>query len=138
MANQRLSLLLVEDDEVDVLSIQRALEQRGLSCPLFVVTDGEEALARLRSGDIPHERLLVLLDLYLPRRSGLEVLQELRKDPTLNLLPVVLMTTSQDEQSKLDAYELNVAGFLRKPISPAELEHQITALCDFWATTEMP
>lgn len=138
MPDERLSLLLVEDDEVDVLNIQRALQQRGLTYPLFIVSDGAQALDGLRRGAIPRDRLLILLDLYLPRKSGLETLHELREDPVLNLLPVVLMTTSQDEQTKLDAYQLNVAGFLRKPVDAVELEQQLKALCDFWATAEMP
>jgi CheY-like chemotaxis protein len=137
-ADERLSLLLVEDDEVDILNIQRALQQRGLRYPLFVVTNGEQALTALRERRVPLRRLLILLDLFLPKKNGLETLQEIRRDPELGILPVVLMTTSQDEQAKLAAYDLNVAGFLRKPIDGEQLETQLAALCDWWAMTEMP
>jgi len=134
----RLRLLLVEDDEVDVISIKRALQQLELDCPLHVVSDGQQALAALREGQVPRERLLILLDLYMPRMNGLETLQAIRQDPELNMLPVVLMTTSQDEQVKLNAYNLNVAGYLRKPVEPAELEQQLAALCSYWSAIEMP
>jgi CheY-like chemotaxis protein len=134
----RLRLLLVEDDEVDVLSVKRALKQRDLDPPLHVARDGQEALQMLREGKVSRDRLLVLLDLYMPRMSGIEFLQALRQDPELSRLPVVLLTTSQDEQVKLDAYQLNVAGFLRKPLDPTELAQQLAALCRFFSAVEMP
>ncbi len=135
---ERLRILLADDDEVDVLSIQRALKQRQLSYPLYVVKDGQAALDALRSGRIPRDRLLILLDLYMPKLDGIEVLQAMRKDSDLSLLPVVLLTTSKDEQAKLDAYHLNVAGYLRKPFDPLELEQQLEALCNYWSAIEMP
>lgn len=135
--NERLRLLLVEDDEVDVINIKRALLKRGLDYPLYVAKDGLQALAALREEQIPRERLLIILDLYMPKMNGLETLKAMRQDPALSLLPVVLLTTSSDEQAKLDAYHLNVAGFLRKPVDPAELEQQLAALCNYWAAIEM-
>jgi CheY-like chemotaxis protein len=138
MTPERLRLLLAEDDEVDVTSIQRALHKRGLNYPLHVFSNGEEALAALRSGQVPLQRLLVLLDLYMPKLDGLETLRALRQDPQLSLLPVVLLTTSSDEQAKLKAYQLNVSGYLRKPVDPEELEEQLEALCNYWAANEMP
>lgn len=138
MTTDRLRLLLVEDDEVDAMSVRRALAQRGLEYPLHVVSDGEQALEALRKGEIPRRRLLLLLDLYMPKLDGLETLRALRKDPELRILPVVLLTTSADEQAKLDAYGLNIAGYLRKPVDPEELAQQLEALCNYWAATEMP
>jgi CheY-like chemotaxis protein len=135
---ERLRLLLAEDDEVDVMNIQRALEKLGLPYPLHVARDGQEALDELRSGRVPRERLLVILDLYMPRLGGLETLQAIRNDPELTSLPVVLLTTSQDEQVKLDAYHLNVAGYLRKPFDRLELGHQLEVLCNYWSAIEMP
>ena len=134
----RLRLLLAEDDQVDVTNIQRALHKRGLTYPLHVVSNGEEALLALRSGQVARERLLVLLDLYMPKLDGLETLRALRDDPQLSHLPVILLTTSSDEQAKLKAYQLNVAGYLRKPVDPGELEEQLEALCNYWAANEMP
>src|SRR4051794_38544471 len=116
MRTERLRLLLVEDDEVDILNMKRALQQRGLDYPLYVVNDGHQALVALRDAQVPRDRLLILLDLYLPKMNGLETLKEIRRDPRLGILPVVLLTTSQDEQLKLDAYALHVAGYLRKPV----------------------
>lgn len=135
---ERLRLLLAEDDEVDVMNIQRALEQLGLGYPLHIARDGQEALDELRAGRVPRDRLLVLLDLYMPRLGGLETLQAIRNDPDLTALPVVLLTTSHDEQVKLDAYHLNVAGYLRKPFDRVELAQQLEVLCNYWAAIEMP
>lgn len=138
MDSVRLRLFLVEDDEVDVLSIKRALAQAGLEHPLYIARDGSEALQMLRDGKVPCERLLMLLDLYMPKMNGLETLQALRADAKFGFLPVVLLTTSQDEQAKIDAYKLNVAGFIRKPVDGAELAKQLTALCNFFSAIEMP
>src|SRR5262245_55523618 len=102
MENVRLRLFLVDDDEVDVCSVKRALQQRELNYPLYVASDGQEALQALREGRVPRDRLLMLLDLYMPKMNGLELLHAIRNDPQLNPIPVVLMTTSQDEQAKLD------------------------------------
>ena len=135
---ERLRLLLADDDEVDVMNIQRALEQRGLHYPLHIARDGQAALDELRSGRVPRDRLLVLLDLYMPRLGGIETLQAIRNDPELTMLPVVLLTTSNDERLKLDAYHLNVAGYLRKPVDPVELEQQLEVLCNYWSAIEMP
>lgn len=138
METTRLRILLVEDDEVDMLSVKRALHQQDHAPPLYVARDGQQALQLLRDGTVPLERLLVLLDLYMPRMNGIEFLQALRQDPELGRLPVVLLTTSQDEQIKLDAYQLNVAGFLRKPIDTTQLSQQLAALCAFFSAVEMP
>ena len=138
MTAPRLRLLLAEDDEVDIASIKRALHKRGLSYPLYTFSNGEDALAALRSGQVPRDRLLILLTLYMPKLGGLETLRALRADPQLELLPVVLLTTSTDEQAKLQAYQLHVAGYLRKPLDPVELEERLEALCNYWAANEMP
>ncbi len=138
MTPERLRLLLAEDDELDVTNIRRALHKRGLHYPLHVVSNGEELLAALHGGTVPRDRLLILLDLYMPKLDGIQTLRALRKDPQLAPLPVVMLTTSSDEQATLKAYQLNVAGYLRKPVDPEALEEQLEALCNYWAANEMP
>ncbi len=133
-----LNILLVEDDEVDVMNIRRAFQKNRITNPLFVARDGVEALEQLRGGEIPRERRLVLLDLNMPRMNGIELLREIRKYPRLASTPVVVLTTSNDERDKVDAYDLNVAGYLLKPVTFASFCEAMAALNKYWTLVEMP
>src|SRR5512142_2167408 len=114
--DRTLNLVLVEDDEIDVMNVRRALERAHVTNPLFIANNGLEALELLRGPQVPRERRLVLLDLNMPKMNGIEFLRELRKDPALHHTPVVVLTTSDDERDKVQAYDLNVAGYLLKPV----------------------
>ncbi|HEX2721857.1 MAG TPA: response regulator [Gemmatimonadaceae bacterium] len=138
MADRVLNILLVEDDEVDVMNVRRAFERNNVSNPVFVAGNGIEALEMLRSGQIPNERRLVLLDLNMPKMNGIEFLHELRADPELASLPVVVLTTSNDDQDKIDAYNLNVAGYLLKPVTFSNFCERMTTLNKYWTLVEMP
>lgn len=138
MPERVLNILLVEDDEVDVMNVRRAFERNNVSNPLFVAGNGLEALDMLRSDQIPKERRLILLDLNMPKMNGIEFLQELRADPELLGTPVVVLTTSNDDQDKIDAYNLNVAGYLLKPVTFSNFCEQMTMLNKYWALVEMP
>ena len=138
MSERKMSILLVEDDQVDVMTVRRALQQIRVTNPLFTASDGEEALAKLRSGEIPLGSLLILLDLNMPRMSGIEMLQELRKDPELRHLPVVVLTTSDDERDKIEAYNLNVAGYILKPVTFSAFVETMATLDRYWTLVEMP
>lgn len=133
-----LNILLVEDDEVDVMNVQRAFAKNHILNPLFVAGNGLEALERLRSGDVPSDRRLVLLDLNLPRMNGIEFLRELRRDPDLAATPVVVLTTSNHERDRIEAYELNVAGYLLKPVTFSAFCELMAALNKYWTLVEMP
>jgi CheY-like chemotaxis protein len=133
-----LNILLVEDDQVDVMNVKRAFDRNRISNPLFVAGDGVEGLDMLRSGKIPDERRLVLLDLNMPRMNGIEFLRELRADKDLHLTPVVVLTTSDDERDKIDAYNLNVAGYLLKPVTFVNFVETMAALNKYWALVELP
>ncbi len=138
MSDRVLNILLVEDDEVDVMNVRRAFERNNVSNPLFVAGNGIEALEILRNGTVPRERRLILLDLNMPRMNGIEFLQELRSDPDLAMTPVVVLTTSNDDQDKIDAYNLNVAGYLLKPVTFSNFCERMTALNKYWTLVEMP
>lgn len=138
MADRVLNILLVEDDEVDVMNVRRAFERNNVSNPVFVAGNGIEALEMLRSGQIPNERRLILLDLNMPKMNGIEFLHELRADPELASLPVVVLTTSNDDQDKIDAYNLNVAGYLLKPVTFSNFCERMTTLNKYWTLVEMP
>jgi CheY-like chemotaxis protein len=133
-----LNILLVEDDEVDVMNVRRAFKKNNIANPLFVAGDGEDALARLRSGEIPVERRIVLLDLNMPRMNGIEFLRALRSDPQLSRTTVVVLTTSNDERDKIDAYDLNVAGYLLKPVTFGNFCEVMATLNKYWTLVEMP
>ena len=133
-----LNILLVEDDQVDVMNVTRAFERNKIANPLFVAGDGIEALALLRSGKIPRDRRLILLDLNMPRMNGIEFLRTLRADEELHLTPVVVLTTSDDERDKIHAYDLNVAGYLLKPVTFVNFVEAMAALNKYWTLVELP
>ncbi|HWK11490.1 MAG TPA: response regulator [Vicinamibacterales bacterium] len=136
--DKALNILLVEDDQVDVMNVQRAFDKNRISNPLFVASDGRDALEMLRDGRVPSDRRIVLLDLNMPRMSGIEFLRELRKDPVLHRTPVVVLTTSNDERDKVEAYDLNVAGYLLKPVTFMNFVELMAALNKYWTLVELP
>jgi CheY-like chemotaxis protein len=138
MSDRVLNILLVEDDEVDVMNVRRAFERNKVSNPLFVAGNGLEALEMLRDGTVPRERRLILLDLNMPKMNGIEFLQALRSDPELANAPVVVLTTSNDDQDKIDAYNLNVAGYLLKPVTFSNFCERMATLNKYWTLVEMP
>ena len=133
-----LNILLVEDDDVDVMNVRRAFRQVHILNPLFVASDGVDALSMLRSGAVPSERRLVLLDLNMPRMNGIELLRELRSDPSLHATPVVVLTTSDDERDRIEAYNLHVAGYLVKPVTFASFCELMVTLNTYWMLVELP
>jgi CheY-like chemotaxis protein len=133
-----LNILLVEDDEIDVMNVRRAFEQGHILNPLYVASDGIEALEMLRKGEVPKERRLVLLDINMPRMNGIEFLRELRKDPNLSATKVVVLTTSKNEQDVIEAHNLNVAGYLVKPVTFTNFCELMVALNKYWSLVEFP
>jgi CheY-like chemotaxis protein len=137
-----LSILLVEDDEVDVMNVQRALKKNNANSSLYRAANGLEALTLLRTNTEltkdPHTRLLILLDLNMPKMSGLEFLKELRSDPGLCHLSVVILTTSKQDSEIAAAYKYNVAGYIVKPITFSNFVETVDVLNRYWALSEMP
>jgi CheY-like chemotaxis protein len=123
-----IDVLMVEDDEGDVLMTREAFEYYKIRNRLHVVPDGDQALAFLRNtgsyADAPRPGL-ILLDVNLPRRSGLEILAELKQDPDLLLIPVVMLTTSRAEEDIVRSYSLHANAFISKPV---DFEHFIDAI----------
>ena len=136
--NRLLNILLVEDDEVDVMNVRRAFQKNHIANPLFVATNGVEALEVLRGGKVPRERRMVLLDLNMPQMNGIEFLRELRRDPELRPTPVVVLTTSNDDRDRIEAYDLNVAGYLLKPVTFSNFCEVMATLNKYWALVELP
>ena len=133
-----LNILLIEDDQVDVMNVKRAFDRNRIVNPLYVAGDGIEGLEMLRNGTVPRDRRIVLLDLNMPRMNGIEFLRELRADPRLLNTPVVVLTTSNDDRDKIDAYNLNVAGYLLKPVTFINFVEVMAALNKYWTLVEFP
>jgi len=136
--DKTLHILLVEDDEVDVMNVRRAFQKNHIANPLYVAGNGVEGLELLRNGTVPEGRRLVLLDLNLPKMNGIEFLRALRADPALRAISVVVLTTSADERDKIDAYNLNVAGYLLKPVTFLNFVEVMSTLNKYWTLVEMP
>jgi CheY-like chemotaxis protein len=137
-----LNILLVEDDEVDVMTVQRAFKKGNITNPLFIANNGVEALAMLRGEPgrpslIPAERRIILLDLNMPKMNGLEFLHELRADANLGHIPVIVLTTSNEERDRVQAYELNVAGYILKPVTFSIFVDLMVTLNKYWTLCEM-
>jgi CheY-like chemotaxis protein len=138
MAEKTLNILLVEDDQVDVMNVKRAFDKNRIANPLFVASNGLDALRMLRSNVVPEDRRIVLLDLNMPKKNGLEFLRDLRADPKLHPTVVIVLTTSNDERDKIDAYNLNVAGYLLKPVTFVNFVEVMAALNKYWTLVELP
>ena len=138
MQDRMLNILLVEDDQVDVMNVRRAFEKNKILNPLVVAGDGIEALAMLRQGKVPAGRRIILLDLNMPRMNGIEFLRELRADAKLGMTPVIVLTTSNAEKDRVDAYNLNVAGYLLKPVTFVNFVEVMAALNKYWTLVELP
>jgi CheY-like chemotaxis protein len=130
-------VLLVEDDEGDILMTREAFEFYKIRNPLHVVSDGERALQYVRrEGPFADAARpgLILLDINLPRLSGLEVLAELKADPELALIPVVMLTTSQAEEDILRSYRLHANAYVSKPVDFENFMAAIRQIDDFFLT----
>jgi len=133
-----LNILLVEDDQLDVMNIKRAFDRNRIANPLWIAGDGIEALRILRGGEIPEERRLILLDLNMPKMNGIEFLRELRQDEQLKATSVVVLTTSDDERDRVEAYNLNVAGYILKPVTFMSFVEAMAILNKYWTLVELP
>ena len=138
MDDHALNILLVDDDEVDVMTVQRAFTKANIANKVFVATDGIEALKMLRTDGIPAARRLILLDLNKPRMNGIEFLREVRQDAQLQAMTVVVLTTSNEDRDRVEAYQLNVAGYLLKPVTFHAFAEVMTTLNKYWTLMEMP
>lgn len=130
-------VLLVEDNPGDVRLTREALREGKVQNNLNVAQDGVEALAYLRRegayADVPRPDV-ILLDLNLPRKDGREVLKELKADPNLMNIPVVVLTSSQAEQDILRAYQLHANCYITKPVDLEQFIHVVQSIENFWFT----
>ncbi|HEY4619215.1 MAG TPA: response regulator [Flavobacterium sp.] len=136
MTHRLVNILLVEDDEIDVMNVKRAFSKNNIKNPLFVAGNGVEALEMLKSVIIPLPRIIIL-DINMPKMNGIEFLKVLREDEKLKNISVFVMTTSNEDSDKIDAYNLNVAGYILKPLSFEKFISSVATLKNFWQLCEM-
>lgn len=142
MSEKIVSILHVEDDEVDSMVMQRALKKTGIKYHYAHAKNGLHALDMLR-GTNGHDKIsprpnVILLDLNMPQMNGHEFMRELRADNELKPISVYILTTSNDERDRLEAYSNNVAGYIVKPLSLESYVETISALQNFWNLIELP
>jgi len=135
--SRRFHVLHVEDDDLDALNVQRLMRENDAVSDVTVAHDGIEALEMLRSESSDLHDLVILLDICMPRMNGLEFLRELRADPDLCHLPVVVLSTSDHEDDKTTAYRFNVAGYMVKPPSPERFRRSLDAFASYWSASEL-
>jgi len=130
-------LLLVEDDQVDARTIKHALDDLNIAESVVHVTNGEEALEYLRS-EVNKRPCLILLDLNMPKMNGIEFLKEVKNDPLLRRIPIVVLTTSSEDDDILGTFQYSVAGYMLKPIDYREFVDTIHTITKYWSLSVLP
>lgn len=130
-------ILLIEDDDVDAMTVRRALRDLNVLNRLERAENGEDGLAWLKNNQNPRP-CIILLDLNMPIMNGIEFLQALKRDAQLCKLPVVVLTTSQEERDKLDTFTLGIAGYMAKPVDYNQFVEVVKAINLYWTISELP
>ena len=131
------SILLVDDDDIDAMGVERALTKLKLANPFVRARDGIDGLEIMRSNSIVSPYLL-LLDLNMPRMNGIEMLKELRADPKLSSTVVFVLTTSDDDKDKVAAYSEHIAGYIVKNKLDSDFTELMQLLDHYWRLVELP
>lgn len=130
-------ILLVEDDQVDAMTVRRALKELQVANPLVHREHGEAALEYLQNPE--NERpCLILLDLNMPIMGGVEFLEAVKSLPVLKRIPVVVLTTSAEQQDKCRSFDLGIAGYMRKPVDYRRFVEAMRAIDRYWTLSEAP
>ncbi len=134
--NQKQTILLVEDDEIDIKSVKRAFDKLRITNPLNITHNGEEAIKYLRENK--NRPGLILLDLRMPRMDGIEFLKVIKKDESLKIIPVVVLTTSKEQEDKIESFNLGIAGYMMKPVNYIDFVEVIRTIKMYWTLSESP
>ena len=137
MKNSNRPILLVEDDDVDAMTVQRSLKELKVTNELIRRTDGEDALDYFRNPD-NQEPCIILLDLNMPRMNGFEFLRIIKTDEQLRRIPVVVLTTSDNDEGIVESYDLSAAGYVVKPVDYAQFIEAMKILNMYWTLNRLP
>ncbi len=130
-------ILLVEDDQVDAMTVRRAFKDVHITNNLEVAGNGLEALDFLHNPNNSNP-CIILLDLNMPKMNGIEFLKHIKKDDNLKLIPVVVLTTSEEEQDRVDSYNLGVAGYILKPVDYRKFLDVVKTIDLYWTLCILP
>jgi len=136
MSNSK-PILLVEDDNVDVMIVIRTIKDLKINNPLVSTANGEEALEYLKN-DGNKKPCIILLDLNMPKMNGIEFLKIAKVDDTLKKIPVVVLTTSSQQQDIIESFKLSVAGYIVKSVDYAEFTEAISTINLYWTLSKLP
>lgn len=130
-------ILLVEDDQVDKMTVVRALKEIHVTNPLVHRENGEEAVNYLKD-PASEKPCIILLDLNMPIMNGIEFLKAVKNDDKLKRIPVVVLTTSEEQQDKVNSFDLGVAGYMAKPVDYRQFVEVMRSIDAYWTISEMP
>ena len=130
-------ILFVEDDSVDAMTVKRAFKDLNIANQLVHTVDGEQALEYLRS-ESNKKPCLILLDLNMPKMSGIEFLKIVKADETLKRIPVVVLTISKEEQDIVESFKFGVAGYIVKSVDSKKFTEAIRTINLYWILSELP
>jgi len=130
-------VLLIEDDDVDAMTIRRAVEDLKVAGPLTHVTNGEEALEYLRRQG-SEKPCIILLDLNMPRMNGTEFLKVVKSDEALKKIPIIVLTNSSEQCDIVSSFDLCVAGYIVKPVDYERLVQALRTIDLYWTLSELP
>ena len=131
------TILLVEDDQVDAMTVQRAFKDLKISNNLNIAGNGLDAIEYLKNSE--NERpCIILLDLNMPKMNGIEFLKEARELGLINRIPVVVLTTSEEDQDRIDSYDLGIAGYMVKPVDYIKFIEVIRTIDMYWTLSKLP
>lgn len=131
------TILLVEDDEIDIKSVKRAFADLKITNPLAIKNNGEEALEYLKKGKKGSPGL-ILLDLKMPRMNGLEFLKIVKNVDKLRIIPIIVLTTSNEDKDKTESFNLGVSGYMIKPVNYRDFVEVIKTIKTYWTLSESP
>lgn len=128
-------ILLIEDDTIEIMKLERTVSKLAVNHKITQAKNGEAALDILKSGDkVPD---IILLDLNMPRMSGIEFLKVLKGDEKLRYLPTIVLTTSENRVDLLECYKIGIAGYVIKPLKFEDYEHKLKRVLEYWDINEL-
>lgn len=130
-------ILLVEDDEVDVLTVKRTLKDLNITNHLVSTANGEEALEYLQNEE-NNRPCIILLDLNMPKMNGIEFLQVVKNEENLKTIPVIVLTTSNQQQDIIESFKFGVAGYIVKSVDYSEFTKAINIIDQYWTLSKLP
>ena len=129
-----MNVLFIEDDMIETMKMQRAISKFQSKHKIIEAKNGEEALDILRGGTLPD---IILLDLNMPRMSGIEFLSVLKADEKLKYLPTIILTTSENRVDLLKCFEIGIAGYIIKPLKYEDYEAKLKRVFEYWEISEL-